>query len=172
MAVRPATPADLPKIKALNVSCLQENYPTLFWKTQMQSGLHLVAYDPSLPRTSSSLLGYLATMPHRDNTIPHNSDTASPNGDITPGILIYSFAVRQSSRKKGIGTLLLSKLFEMANNNGCNLFFLQVRKTNYAAISLYSKFGFVATEDLPSYYQDGEDAIVMSTDLIAFKIKK
>ena len=122
----------------------------------MQSGLHLVAYDPSLPRTSSSLLGYLATMPHRDNTIPHNSDTASP------GILIYSFAVRPSSRKKGIGTLLLSKLFEMANNDDCNLFFLQVRKTNYAAISLYSKFGFVATEDLPSYYQDGEDAIVMS----------
>ena len=77
-------------------------------------------------------------------------------------IYIGNIAVHRDYRRKGIGELLLQKLLERGSINGCQLATLEVRKTNQAAIELYTKFGFSAVALRKGYYRDtGEDAIAM-----------
>ncbi len=71
---------------------------------------------------------------------------------------IQNIAVDKKFRRKGIGSLLIR--FAIDSNPGCS-FFLEVRRSNSPAISLYKKFGFHEVGIRKNYYGD-EDAIVMA----------
>ncbi|MFW9850771.1 MAG: hypothetical protein ACFFF4_16715, partial [Candidatus Thorarchaeota archaeon] len=47
---------------------------------------------------------------------------------------------------------------------GASEFFLEVRKTNEEAISIYEKLNFEIKRVLKGYYRDGEDAYLMVLD--------
>ena len=55
-----------------------------------------------------------------------------------PGELhINNMAIRPADRRRGLATLLLTKVLEAAREAGCNRATLEVRRSNHAARQLY-----------------------------------
>lgn len=76
-------------------------------------------------------------------------------------IEIESIIVKSSYQRQGIGTLLLNSVFNFAKDNKISNIFLEVRKSNFAAISLYKKFGFKEISVRRNYYKNNEDALIL-----------
>jgi [ribosomal protein S18]-alanine N-acetyltransferase len=74
---------------------------------------------------------------------------------------VLDIAVNQGMRRRGLATMLLEAALEHMQRNMVYEVFLEVRTSNRAAISLYSKFGFRESFIRKNYYGD-EDAIVMT----------
>ena len=75
---------------------------------------------------------------------------------------IGTIAVDPAYRGGGIGTSMLEMLMEYLKPTEVERVFLEVRKSNTVAQSLYHKFGFQPIRVRPRYYTDnGEDAIEM-----------
>lgn len=72
---------------------------------------------------------------------------------------IANLAVRKEWRRQGIGEALVIHL--LAHAAGCNWAGLEVRRSNKAARTLYSKLGFYEIGVRNRYYADQEDAILM-----------
>ena len=73
---------------------------------------------------------------------------------------ILVLAVDPASRRQGIGRALVEA--ELASAPKGTTWFLEVRESNLAAISLYAAVGFTASGRRPGYYHDpAEAAIVM-----------
>lgn len=74
---------------------------------------------------------------------------------------LYSIAIAQQARGKGIAARLLQAL-ETASANRQRFFMrLEVAKDNAAAIKLYESAGYVAFGTLEDYYEDHRDALRM-----------
>lgn len=75
---------------------------------------------------------------------------------------ITNVAVKDSFRRMGIGGLLIQKLFEEGDALDTQEFFLEVRESNEAAISLYSRQGFVKEGIRKNFYEKPvENAVIM-----------
>ena len=80
---------------------------------------------------------------------------------------ITNIAVREQHRRQGIGELLLISLIDLAIELGARLITLEVRTSNIAAQSLYSKYGFIRVGLRRGYYTDNrEDGVLMSLENI------
>lgn len=78
---------------------------------------------------------------------------------------IVSVAVREAYKRKGLGELLVIGAIEMAMRRDCQVVTLEARVSNDPAIALYRKYGFNEVGLRRRYYSDnGEDAIIMTTD--------
>lgn len=64
-------------------------------------------------------------------------------------------------RGLGISTLLLAAFLNNLHNGGCEKVLLEVRPSNHGARRLYEKFGFLQISQRPSYYPDGEAALIL-----------
>jgi ribosomal-protein-alanine N-acetyltransferase len=78
---------------------------------------------------------------------------------------VQNIAVDIPFRRKGFGDKLLAFLHDFAKEKGAQTCFLEVRKSNFSAISLYEKHGYQAFGKREKYYQDGEDCILMQKQL-------
>ena len=75
---------------------------------------------------------------------------------------LFQIAVDKAARRQGVADLLMDAAFNYASENALASVYLEVRKNNEAAISLYEKHGFVAVRRRRDYYSDPiEDAVVM-----------
>ena len=75
---------------------------------------------------------------------------------------ITNVAVHPEHRRKGIAKAVISEIMARAEEAGANLFTLEVRASNEAAILLYEKFDFKKVGIRKGYYENnGEDAIIM-----------
>ena len=75
---------------------------------------------------------------------------------------ITNIAVHPDFRRRGLGEKIVSALLKYGSENGINLFSLEVRESNVAAIALYEKLGFVSAGKRKNFYSEpSEDAIVM-----------
>lgn len=82
---------------------------------------------------------------------------------------ITNIAVHPDYRGIGIGNEIVKALIKICIAENINALTLEVRKSNLAAIKLYSKFGFVAEGIRKAYYADNhEDAIIMWKRRICF----
>ena len=80
---------------------------------------------------------------------------------------ITNIAVRLAYQRRGIGEQLLISLIDLAKELNARILTLEVRASNVAAQSLYSKYGFAGVGLRRGYYTDNrEDAILMSTEEI------
>lgn len=80
---------------------------------------------------------------------------------------LTTVAVRGNWRRKGFGELLLVNAIEMALQHRASVVTLEVRLSNTAAQALYRKYGFKDAGIRKGYYsEDGEDALIMTTDPI------
>ena len=75
---------------------------------------------------------------------------------------ITNVAVKDSMRRKGIGGLLLQRLYEEAALLECEEILLEVRESNAPAIALYTREGFVKAGIRKNFYeQPVENAVIM-----------
>lgn len=81
---------------------------------------------------------------------------------------IINIAVSADSRRRGLGKAILDALRAVAIENGCTQLSLEVRVSNEAAISLYTREGFTVAGRRKNFYTDPrEDAFVMLCALSA-----
>jgi ribosomal-protein-alanine N-acetyltransferase len=77
-------------------------------------------------------------------------------------------AVDPTSRRRGIATALLERLFELTRDDARRGYTLEVRVSNAGAIRLYERLGFQARGTRRGYYTDNrEDALIMWRDQAA-----
>jgi ribosomal-protein-alanine N-acetyltransferase len=76
---------------------------------------------------------------------------------------IMNFAVLPEFRRRGIGSMMISKLYGKLSNHRRTKITLAVRETNLAAQLFFRHQGFKATRVVKGYYSDsGEDAFLMN----------
>ncbi len=76
---------------------------------------------------------------------------------------ITNVAVLPKYRRSGVATMLLERLFDIAEGYGLEFISLEVRPTNAAAISLYSSLGFEEIGLRKNFYRNPtEDALIMT----------
>ena len=86
--------------------------------------------------------------------------------------IIMALIIDKNFRRQGIATQLLLAVSDCAMYLNMKRLRLRVRKSNSAAIALYSSLSFIGENVRRGYYSNGEDAIVMSAALpLKLKLK-
>ena len=139
--IRQAEPKDIVPMAELDALCFAAPWSLNSFQTEIlnnEAALYIVAVRNDV------LIGYVGLWCILDE------------GHIT------NVAVHPDCRKEGIGTALISVMLRHTLANGLKSHTLEVRPSNFAAISLYKKFGFQPAGIRKKYYEDnGEDAIIM-----------
>lgn len=78
---------------------------------------------------------------------------------------LYSIAVSDQFRGRGIANTLLQNVQQLAAKQLCLFMRLEVRTDNDAAIGLYRKLGYHRIGVVKEYYEDGSDALQMEKSL-------
>lgn len=79
---------------------------------------------------------------------------------------VLNIAVIPAYRRSGIGNSLMETSIKTAEQLGVNTFFLEVRRSNISALTLYIKHGFSVIGVRRGYYSDNrEDALVMKKSI-------
>lgn len=148
-SVREFKSDDIRQVVQINKATLPENYPDQFFL-----GLHYHAPKAFLiAELDGKVVGYI--MCRIERGISSFGRLPVKKGHIV------SVAVLDEYRHHGIGTDLISKATEAMAEYGSSEFFLEVRKGNEAAVSVYETLGFSVRRVLRGYYRDGEDAYLM-----------
>lgn len=77
-------------------------------------------------------------------------------------VQITNIAVGKKYRQKGVAKALLKRLIEDMKERNMSMMFLEVRVSNTPARRLYESQGFVYTGKRNSFYDDKEDALLMT----------
>ena len=81
-------------------------------------------------------------------------------------VRINNVAVREDSRRRGLGQALMRHLMDLGRMSGCTVATLEVRPSNSPALKLYAKLGFREVGRRKAYYTDTrEDALVLQAPL-------
>jgi N6-L-threonylcarbamoyladenine synthase len=144
--LRRAAPTDLGAIMALENSIFTSD---AWSRATMERDLanpqcyYLVAFRPETPETIDGYAGLFA---------PNRAGEAD----------IQTIAVAESSRRAGLGRVLVLSLIAEARRRGAREVFLEVRADNPGAQHLYRALGFEQIGVRVAYYQpDGVDALTM-----------
>jgi ribosomal-protein-alanine N-acetyltransferase len=84
---------------------------------------------------------------------------------LKPEMEIRNIAVRSGSRRRGGASYLLGIAFDEARGTGCRRAFLEVRPSNAAGLALYGRWGFETVGRRKTYYNDGEDALLLCAEV-------
>ncbi len=150
--IRKCTFEDLELVKEVNEKELPEDYPFFFYKSILDNypESFLVAYPKE---DSSKIIGYV--MWRIERTPSKNSLRLVNKGHLV------SIAVSQEYRRLGIASALLSSSMPEIKSHSISEYVLEVRVSNYGAISLYEGFNFKTEGIKKKYYRDGENAYFM-----------
>ncbi len=142
LALRPATPADLATLTALEAQAFAA--PDRFARRNLRRMLVsesvrvLIAELGGKPAGSAILLFRKGARVAR----------------------LYSIATHPAFAGKGVGAALIAACARAARERGCDRLRLEVRAGNTRAIALYERSGFSLRGSKKAYYADGEDALV------------
>jgi len=145
---------DLNQVMEINLKCLPENYSSYFY-------LDLYNHFPKtfiVAEADGKVVGYIMCRVEYGFS-EMRSILPTKKGHIV------SVAVLPEYRRRGMGRALVIHAMKALTEYGATECFLEVRVGNDAAISLYKNLGFVTIRKAEGYYQDGEDACVMSRRL-------
>ncbi len=131
----------LSEIEAIEQECFSSPWTVEQLKTQLKDGQHEFITAVS----DDKILGYVGMMYVLDEGY------------------ISNVAVSSAYRKQGIADALIDSLTEISHKLELSFITLEVRESNDAAISLYSKHGFTPVGRRKKYYDfPKEDAILMT----------
>ena len=85
--------------------------------------------------------------------------------DTVDQLEITNIVVKKCFRKNGIGHILLAELIKLAKESNKAEITLEVNNTNVAAIKLYEKNGFKNVGFRKKYYNNTDDANIMTLKL-------
>jgi [ribosomal protein S18]-alanine N-acetyltransferase len=99
--------------------------------------------------------------------VPAASESAESDAEI------YNIAIRPSSQRKGSGDIIFRAFLEICSNKGVDNIWLEVRESNYTAISFYLQKGFSVIQKRPGFYSNPPDnALVMKLSVRKAKLDK
>ena len=78
---------------------------------------------------------------------------------------ITNIAVHPDFRQKGVASSLIEEMVKKCSVTDVYSLTLEVRKSNNPAISLYEKYGFKRVGLRPKYYDNKEDAVLMTKEI-------
>ncbi|HWA91531.1 MAG TPA: GNAT family N-acetyltransferase [Rhizomicrobium sp.] len=78
---------------------------------------------------------------------------------------ILTVAVEPAARRRGLARALLGEAALRAASRGAATMFLEVGAANRAGRALYGALGFSQAGSRKSYYEHGEDALILKRDL-------
>jgi len=137
--VRPATPADLPALLALESSAVSAAH----WSEAEYHRLLAEAGRAVLLIEEDAVQGFIV------------------GRDLGPEWEIENIVIAGSEQRHGLGSRLVEELLSLARRRGAQAVFLEVRESNRAARALYSRMGFTESGRRKSYYRNPEeDALV------------
>jgi len=141
---------DLESVIEINKTCLPENYASFFFMDTYRScpAAFIVA------EIGSRIVGYIMCR------IEHGFSDIRRLRFIRKGHII-SVAVLPDYRRTGIASELVKQALEALREMKVDECYLEVRTTNETARKLYEKLGFFLARNVPHYYADGAEALVM-----------
>lgn len=77
-------------------------------------------------------------------------------------IHITNIVVKKTFRNKNVGSILLNSLINLAKNQNTTSITLEVNSNNIPAQKLYEKFGFKKVGFRKRYYNNVDDAIILT----------
>lgn len=145
VAIRQAERADLIEVHRIETSSFEQPWPFRAFDRFLEEPGFLVADD------ADGIVGYVVadTVRERGWHLGHVKD----------------LAVHPQKRGDGVGSRLLERALHALAARGVSRVKLEVRESNRGARRLYDRFGFERHHVIPGYYEDGEDALVLTTDL-------
>ncbi len=145
--IEPMRTADLPEVEAIERASFTTPWPPNAYRSELEDN-RLASY--LVARIGDRVVAYAGMWLMVDEA--H----------------ITTFAVHPSWRRRRIGERLLLAMLDLAATRRAREATLEVRVSNLAARRLYEKYGFRPVGIRPRYYSDdGEDAIVMTTEPLA-----
>lgn len=141
--IRPAVTEDLTSLLGIETACFADPWAshTLLEALQDERTLVFVA------TVAGQVRGYGVAW------------TVFDEGDLT------RLVVDPMARRWGLGACLTQALLQECQQRGAQRVFLEVRVSNEQARRLYERQGFKQVGLRRNYYGNGEDAVVMKTDL-------
>lgn len=145
MSVRRAEDADLLAVQRIERESFPTPWPDQAFERFVGDPGFLVATD------DEDVVGFVVAdvVPDNDRPIGHIKD----------------LAVHPDYRERGVGSTLLARSLMVLAGAGVVSVKLEVRESNDSARSLYRQFGFEPVHRLADYYENGEDAIVLVSEL-------
>jgi len=140
LSMRLFAPTDIPEVTRIVESSLGERYPPSLYLTVhnlWREGFIVLLID-------GRMVGFVA---------------AVPTGDKVARVLML--AVAPEHRRRSYGKMLMQQLYANCLARGLDTVILEVRKSNDAAISFYTKQGFSVYGEISRFYSNGEDAYKM-----------
>jgi len=148
--VRPATPADLPSLLALEASSLTAAH----WSAAEYHRLFTESARVVLVIGEAAVDGFIV------------------GRALGPEWEIENIVIAPSVQRRGLGTRLVRELLGLAGGRGARAVYLEVRESNRAARALYSKLGFRETGRRRSYYRNPEEDAVVYRKLFSQVTRK
>lgn len=136
----PMSSEDLPEAMAIERTTIYSPWSEYMFQTEInQKNLGLITF-----RIKGQLVGYFCFWKVLDEA--H----------------LLNLSIHVDFRGKGLGTFLMKYLEQICINMDISSILLEVAKTNYSAINLYNKCGFIRIGMRNKFYPEtGDDAIVM-----------
>ena len=78
---------------------------------------------------------------------------------------VTNIVTKKDKRGNNIGTLMLEEIINIAKNKNMKSITLEVNDNNNIAINLYKKYGFKEVGIRPKYYNNTDDAIIMTKEI-------
>ena len=130
-------------------SQITNHIPSLLAMTKDGGSTDLGVQNPDLPAVDESVCGFVIIRRMGDE------------GEL------LQIAVDKAARRHGVADVLMESALFYASMNFLKSVFLEVRVSNFAAIELYKKHGFVSVRTRKDYYDDpAEDAMIMEREVI------
>lgn len=149
ITIRKMELADLPAVTALDQSSFSLPWPVSAFHFELEKNPVARCWVVEIPGKPPVVVGMIVVWLIMDE------------------VHIATLAVDPEKRGRHIGQKLLAFTLLNGFDNGAMKSFLEVRRGNLAARSLYQKFGFEEVGIRKKYYSDnGEDAILMNLDPI------
>jgi ribosomal-protein-alanine N-acetyltransferase len=168
---------DIPQVVDIERESFQSTWPHATYKRELQN--HLARYlvlvqqpaegSPTPPVPERHPRAWRDTMRRLFNLRP----PPEPTRELILGFMglwllveeahIVTLAVREGQRRRGLGELLLIAAIDMALAQEFERMTLEVRRSNEAAVALYIKYGFTRVGVRSRYYENREDALIMTT---------
>ncbi len=145
--MRPMTQADVDAVFAIEQAVQRFPWTRGNFSDALNSG-YLCRVDEA---ESGGIRGYAILMPAADEAE------------------LLNIGVAAAQQRKGLGRAILSEILNLAHAKQLRRVFLEVRRSNVAAIALYRSAGFSEIGVRHGYYRsaDGsEDALVMACELM------
>jgi ribosomal-protein-alanine N-acetyltransferase len=145
-SIRPLAPEDVDAVAAIHVTAFEERTADATLRAQ-------ASLREELSRPWARV-----RVAHRDGVIVG----AAVAWIVADEVHVLDVATAPEHRRQGIGRALVADVVELAREQRALQMYLEVRRSNAAAIALYRGAGFAATGVRARYYSDDEDAVEMA----------